>query len=678
MTMAPSEFKRLSDGGSPSEDMMHAGSSSDERFSGTTLGSERFRESTNLIPSPGVMGPKPKRFEPIMLQLWFIILTPFLMLSLGIALEIAIYISNLNHGFKVPQSNVFLVFGNVTGQFLASFFPTLLIMPFAFAWRELDFLIRSYQPYVMLQKGNAKAEESLLLDYKRTCSPILAIPRALAYKHRIVLWSSITAVLTYIYQPLTGSIFQIQYAQQSDSTSVIGTQSVGLSPDIADLNPFMAAAGYVDASVLFGLPDPPFVQGGWATAEVLFPSKPSLNGTLSVDTAGIQTTANCSNSVGAPTISGSDNALTVTSTSVDGCQLNVTFDSTAATQQYGVQSVSCPGNASTLPVQFQPVMFWFFQNSNSQKQVKSVFCTPRIKAVQVTATASLNDGNLVNVTQIGDLTVDNNVTGTGLNQPPAPVFNGVIFQNSTNPFIQARVVATSSIVSGAIFKAAQQQPGGLASTFAAANNFLDLTSTYYTRHLSIVARSVYYVQQNTTLPANEVSLVPRLVVDPLPAHFLAIILILTGVIGMYLHVHNRRQRKTLLLATPPGSIASIVALTSRSGFGELLYPYDDELTLEKKLDGIRFRLDRRTGAILADDFETERAGMGRDDALLSLLGKAPNEPISAASHSSSALAYQAANGILPWERSWAPDAAAPPGAAAPRIPGSPLRTDYVP
>lgn len=114
-----------------------------------------------------------------------------------------------------------------------------------------------------------------------------------------------------------------------------------------------------------------------------------------------------------------------------------------------------------------------------------------------------------------------------------------------------------------------------------------------------------------------------------------------------------------------------MALTSRSGFGELLYPYDDELTLEKKLDGIRFRLDRRTGAIVADDYETERAGMGRDDAMLSLLGKGPNDPISAASHSSSHLAYQAATGILPWERSWEPAAPAPAA-------GSSSRTDYVP
>jgi hypothetical protein len=56
----------------------------------------------------------------------------------------------------------------------------------------------------------------------------------------------------------------------------------------------------------------------------------------------------------------------------------------------------------------------------------------------------------------------------------------------------------------------------------------------------------------------------------------------------------------LLLAAPPGSLASAIALTSRSGFGVRLVPYDDELALKEKLNDLRFRLDERTGAILAD------------------------------------------------------------------------------
>jgi len=39
--------------------------------------------------------------------------------------------------------------------------------------------------------------------------------------------------------------------------------------DISNLNGFMAAAGYVEASVIHGLKDPPFVDGKWATVEVI-------------------------------------------------------------------------------------------------------------------------------------------------------------------------------------------------------------------------------------------------------------------------------------------------------------------------------------------------------------------------------------------------------------------------
>jgi len=64
-------------------------------------------------------------------------------------------------------------------------------------------------------------------------------------------------------------------------------------------------------------------------------------------------------------------------------------------------------------------------------------------------------------------------------------------------------------------------------------------------------------------------------------------------------------RRKLLLTSAPGSIAATVALTSRSGFGELLHPYDDEGTITRKLSGLRFYLDQRTGAILADDAEDD-------------------------------------------------------------------------
>ncbi|KAF8906977.1 hypothetical protein CPB84DRAFT_1704378 [Gymnopilus junonius] len=654
---------------------------SNDRFNSSTPSSATFRQSVHMIPSPGSEGKPPKRFEPLVMTLPSVVSTPLLMLLLGVGLEVAIAISNGNNGFSVPQSNVFDVFGNVSAQFLASFFPTVLILPFAFAWRELDWNIRWYQPYLVLLKGYAKAETSLLLDYVEL-GPFLSLFRAKQYKHHVVFWSSFTACLTYLFQPLTGSIFQIRYAPQTSTWPVTSLQTVGLAPDVSDLSIFVASAGYVDASVLYNLTDPPFVDKGWATAAIAFPVNPFLNGSMSVDTAGIETTVNCSNPSEQPTLTpvGTSTTLNLTSKSVDGCIHSLTFDPSVATQQYGVDAVPCPGNASALNRQSQPVMFWYFhfRGDNNASEVKTVFCTPTLAGSQVRVFANLNNGQVINVTKVGELEQDNNVTGFG-GLSVAPVSNGVVFDPTTNPFIDARANATNSIVPGAIFRAALQKPDGPQSTFDLANGFLDWTSTLYTRHLSSVAKSLYFVNQNSALNANVVSLLPRLVIDPLPAHVLALLMIMTGVIGVFIHVINRRKRKKLLLATPPGTIASIVALTARSGFGELLLPYDDEKTLEKKLEGLRFRLDRRTGAIVAEDEvePLEGVSVGPDDATLSLLGNRrrkgdeSNREVETAmsAHASSYLAYQAASGVLPWERSWAPGPSGTP---------PPSKTEYVP
>ena len=78
--------------------------------------------------------------------------------------------------------------------------------------------------------------------------------------------------------------------------------------------------------------------------------------------------------------------------------------------------------------------------------------------------------------------------------------------------------------------------------------------------------------------------------------------------------------------------------------------------MEKKLDGLRFRLDERTGAIIADNHVTE--GAMADDAMLVLLredglGMMDIQPL--AVESSSQLAFQVVPAeLLPWQRSWAP------------------------
>jgi hypothetical protein len=122
--------------------------------------------------------------------------------------------------------------------------------------------------------------------------------------------------------------------------------------------------------------------------------------------------------------------------------------------------------------------------------------------------------------------------------------------------------------------------------------------------------------------------VPRLYLEPLAAHALAAICLLTATTGFFLHFWHFRERRNIYLAHAPGSIGSAVALTSHSGFGELLMPYDNTATFSRALAPLRFGLDRRTGAIVVDDSAIAYAGesstlAARDETMMTLIGNVP-------------------------------------------------------
>ena len=88
---------------------------------------------------------------------------------------------------------------------------------------------------------------------------------------------------------------------------------------------------------------------------------------------------------------------------------------------------------------------------------------------------------------------------------------------------------------------------------------------------------------------------------PLSSHALSALLFVVGMTGLTVHILHAQSRRKLWLTSPPGSIASIVSMTSRSGFGELLFPYDDDRCMRDKLTGLKFHLDARSGAIIAEE-----------------------------------------------------------------------------
>lgn len=561
---------------------------------GVSPRSQRFRQSVYQIPTPGPTK-RPPRYEPFIIKTWLVAVVAACMICFGIAIEVALHISSTQNGFHVREKNVFPF---ASTQFLTSFFPTLLVVPLAYFWSLADWMVRWYQPYISLAEGNVPASRSILLDYI-ALNQIFVLLYSLKYKHYLVYISTLTAFTVILLQPLAGSLLQVRQVPYTSDSTAISTRIAALSPDVSQLNAFLAGAGYVDAAVYGDLGDPPYVHGVWTAAWFEAPPGLYLNGSLAVNTTGIRTEVNCVN----PTslnLSSSGGNYTAHATFSNACSASLAFATSNGNQQYSVLNASsCAPQGQD--IEFQPVVFWYYfqdTSAGSGPNVAAVFCAPTINVFAMTTSMDLSNGALGNCTILDTSVGSNNVTGSPLN---GQAFNGVVFNQSSNVFIAARAIAINSGVPGTVFRFASQQPGGVQSVFNNPHGWLNATSNIYTQHLAIATQAVYFGPNNETIPAILTTNAPRLFVEPFPAHFLSVLLITIGITGLSVHLLHARSRRKLWLTTPPGSIASIVSMTSRSGFGELLLPYDDERQMRANLTGLKFGLDPRTGAIVAEE-----------------------------------------------------------------------------
>ncbi|KIK92516.1 hypothetical protein PAXRUDRAFT_829886 [Paxillus rubicundulus Ve08.2h10] len=556
--------------------------------------SSRFQPSVHQIPTPAVEE-RSRRYEPFVLNFWVVSGVALLMIFMGIGLQIALHISHTHHGFGISTQNI-LSF--VSTQFLTSFFPTFLVAPLACFWSVADWMLRLYQPYVTLSEGNAPASRSILLDYI-ALNQLAVIYYSVKHRHYLINVSTLTALSVVFLQPLAGSLLQIRPVPHTSDYFALGTRTLALSPDIGQLDSFLASAGFTDAAVYINLQDGPFVHEDWTAAQFQAPPDSYLNGTLVVNTTGIKTEVNCVSpySLNLTAMNGN---YTASAMFPGGCSANLVFNPANGDRQYSVLNASnCA--PSGLGITFQPVVFWFYLMggaNNNEPQVAGVYCNPTMSVFTVETSMNLNDGSLGDCMPLYSDVSSNNVTGSPLNGQP---FNGVIFERNDDVYIQSRANAINSGVPGTIYRYASQQPNGLLSVFEDQYGFLNATTFIYTRHLTIAAQANYFGPTNMTIPARLTSYVPRLFVEPLPTYLLSALLIVIGLLGLVVHFLHERARRNLWLTSPPGSIAAIVSMTSRSGFGELLLPYDDERRMKNNLSGLKFCLDRRTGAIVAEE-----------------------------------------------------------------------------
>ncbi|OBZ73388.1 hypothetical protein A0H81_07130 [Grifola frondosa] len=516
------------------------------------------------------------------------------MILLAVALEIGLYFSKKRNGFAVPQHNIFSF---ASPAFLLAFFPTLLIAPVANLWLVTDWAIRYYQPYIMLLKGNARAKDTVLSDYM-SLNKFYAFAYSIKRKHLFVLTSLVISTIALAFQPLAGGIFELPQVLYTTPTVAKVTSDMGLASDIVTLNPFNAAAGFTDAAEFQGLPDPPFVSGNWVVGQVQLPESESTADTIIYHTGGIQTLITCTPANTNVTVD-TDVMFSISAFAADGCGSRFMFNLTDASQQYDAQAAdaaSC-GMSNTTAPDFLPALFWFFHmKDDSTPQASAVICRPTLELYNVTAEVGMSDGSLKNVTNIAPFK-PSPASSSPFN---GTAYNGIAFGAALNAFTATRAATIGSTVSSIIFRVANQSTSGLQSVFDS-NGFLPLTTEIYTRYLSVTAKSIYFVPSSRSIDAQMKTMQQRLIVSGLAGHGLATLLFIVGLTGLVLHTLHRRHRRTLYLTAPPGSIASSLALAYHSGFGELLTPYDDEKSMQRKLASLRFGFDMRTGAIVAEE-----------------------------------------------------------------------------
>ena len=292
------------------------------------------------------------------------------------------------------------------------------ILPLSLLWNVSDYVLRWYQPYIVLSEGNARAEESLLMDYvmNNRVATLLKVTKRRQY---IIYFSMITALASDLFQPLSGGLLSVKAIAVEKPITAQGTTSIGLIPDFQSLNAFLAAAGFTEAAKFQGLPDPPFVHAGWASAQFQADSDGMMS-SVAADTTGIRTKANCAAPAAAPTLNMTNPAnFSISASLQDGCTSRVTFDPTSSAQQYGtapVDLVSC-GLQPDFPQQYAPVMFWFYHNDteSQQQQASAVICRPTLELFNVVVDLDLSNSNITGVVLKDAYTAPNTVSGGTLN-----------------------------------------------------------------------------------------------------------------------------------------------------------------------------------------------------------------------------------------------------------------------
>ncbi|KAL1941723.1 hypothetical protein VTO73DRAFT_6723 [Trametes versicolor] len=478
-------------------------------------------------------------------------------------------------------------------------------------WCWTDAEVRRLQPLLNLASRPVIAERSLTLDYSNVFVAFFMTVKC--GRDVLVTLSTLCAILSMALQPLSGALFTVQEVWWVQPvTTVSSIKRVGLSQaaSFLDMTSFQAASSFASADVMYNISSPPFVSGGYTVAEFELPDV--VNGTVYTNRSAILNQASCvapdsiaqTNEISAP--------LIWHNTALFGqCEYRWTVESNA-TYLYGLAPgnfVGCGQDLQSVPVQYRPVLFWFFKYGE-QPRASMVLCTPHVTSIQASVAIDVA-ARTTDVVPLPASPDDSSVADIG-----SFTYNGIFFDESAlDETALARLQAIQQQLPGAIFEAARNKDPFLMQTFIN-YGFTALTRDIYTTYLSLVAKSVYFVDDDddAQVSVRVGTICSRLFLVPLAACLLALVMGSLTVFGSILHVYHLKARRGLVIPPHFGTLSAAIWLAAQTDLMRSLA--EDSVGPEKigsVLSGLRFYIDKRAWRIFSvpDDRPRKDHWMGR-------------------------------------------------------------------
>ncbi|KAJ7095163.1 hypothetical protein B0H15DRAFT_775382, partial [Mycena belliarum] len=499
----------------------------------------------------------PRGWVPPPLRGWYAILFIIVLVGLGIALEIALHFTKKNNGDLNPG---WKTHGNATQTTGVMHYVYIVAL---WAWTDIEIK--------KMQVGQASIRLGRFMDVSRAEQTLGG--------HRCI----------------------------SDGARHLVLPASGVCPAVSKEHMdslFLTASGYASANVGYNLQQPPFVWNTYTVAPFEIPKDLATNGTVLANTTAIRTDTNCV-AVSVTMTNHTDGSGWTNSLSHNGCTLQWTVDHLAQ-NLFGTSTPQCAD--TTVPPQFQPVVFWFFTYVPSAKS-SATFCAPSITLWDANVQLDLGSGNITMVHELRPFdpvtsnfgSLAGNVTGAPLN---GRAYNGINFTlaNPNDKFIVARMNATQLTMPAAVFQAAVQSPQGLGGSFDA-DLFVNLSNEVYSTYLTLIAKAVYFLPNKEPITLQVKTFQLRLWMSDTAVHILTLLLFLLALCATFVHIAHRYQRQDLNLQHQPGTIASAVSIGAQTGMGQLLSQQRNTEEIQQALRDKKFRIDPYTSKILMDGEE---------------------------------------------------------------------------